>query len=311
MPRLLVRSPGSQGLTLELKSGAYRIGRGLGNDFQIDHPSVSVAHCELTLVRGSLLVRDLGSTNGTFIDHQRIAEGTLLFGQILQVGIVELVLAEPLRVSRAGFELSGASAAGTNSWRGCRTHPDLEAMFTCPHCQHDLCAACARGLARMDGSKIRLCPDCGNECEEIRAMPAIQEATGLAAGNGESVLRAGLWPHLAEWFKGKVLQGLLYQRRKLLEAQELAARQAFEFDQRLAAVQTEMHDRIKEYEQRIVELEDELAAAELEKRELIRNQIVLIKRALAEEREKEQVSTGQARSFACGRSSNGAVRPTP
>ena len=48
-------------------------------------------------------------------------------------------------------------------------------------------------------------------------------------------------------------------------------------------------------------------AAELEKRELIRNQIMLMKRALAEEKEKEQFSTGRARSFSCG-SSNGGAR---
>src|SRR5260370_36820480 len=98
MPRLLVRSPGPQGLALELNSSAYRIGGSNANDFQIDHPSVSTAHCELMLLSGSLLVRDLGSTNGTFIDCQRIHEGTLLFGQVLQVGIVELMLEEPLRV---------------------------------------------------------------------------------------------------------------------------------------------------------------------------------------------------------------------
>jgi hypothetical protein len=299
MPTLLVRSPGSQGLTLELKAGAYRIGRGLGNDFQIDHPSVSVAHCELMMVNGALVVRDLGSTNGTFIDHQRITEATLLFGQVLQVGIVELILAEPLRISRPRAD-GTVGPLEIHAWRICSKHADLEASFTCPHCQQDLCARCVRGLARMDGSRIKVCPDCGNECEETHNLPMIQEPTEdqNAIGSGK-VLRAGLWPHLADWLRGKLVQGFLYQRRKLLEAQDLAARQAMDFDQRLAAVQIEMRERIREYEQRIEELEQELAAAELEKRELIRNQIILIKRALAEERTNEQAATGQARTFSC------------
>src|SRR5437762_3503970 len=156
MPRLLVRSPGSQGLTLELKSGAYRIGRGTGNEFQIDHPSVSVAHCELMLISGSLLVRDLGSTNGTFIDHQRIGEGTLLFGQILQVGIVELVLAEPLRLSPGLAITADLSADGSAPWHACRHHADLEASFECPRCEQFLCSSCIRGLARMNGAKVRV-----------------------------------------------------------------------------------------------------------------------------------------------------------
>jgi pSer/pThr/pTyr-binding forkhead associated (FHA) protein len=102
MPRLLVRSPAAEGMSLELKSGAYRIGRGYANDLQIDHPSVSTAHCELRLLSGSLLVRDLGSMNGTFIDRQRIHESALLFGQILQVGAIELMLEDPLRLTSGG-----------------------------------------------------------------------------------------------------------------------------------------------------------------------------------------------------------------
>jgi len=303
-------------LALELNSGAYRIGRSQCNDFQIDHPSVSTAHCELRLMRGSLLVRDLDSTNGTFIDCQRIHEEALLFGQILQVGIVEFMLEEPLRLSAATAAVVEASpevkAMESPFFHSCFHHPDLEAFFECPQCQHFYCASCVRGLSRMNGSKIKLCPDCACECERTGSLSAVQSLTaGRARAGSERALRAGLWPHLADWLKNKLVQGLLFQRRHLLEAQDLAARQAAEFDQRLEQVHFEMQERIHQYEQRIVDLEQELAAAELQKRELIRNQIILVKRALAEERDKEQFSARSTSTYSCGSARPGSVRPTP
>jgi serine/threonine protein kinase len=68
-----------------------RIGRSEGNDYQIADPSVSGRHCEVTLDRaGSLLVRDVGSTNGTFVEGQRITEALMKPGQALRLGNVEL-----------------------------------------------------------------------------------------------------------------------------------------------------------------------------------------------------------------------------
>ena len=305
MPRLLIRSEGSKGLALELGSGAYRIGRSLGNDLQINHPSVSTAHCEVTLLSGSLLVRDLGSTNGTFIDRKPIHEACLLFGQVLQVGEVELVLEHPLRISAIlpRAQQSGLPDPGALG-HSCSGHPGIEAAFSCPKCDLFFCPSCIRQLSRMDGSRIRLCPHCASICDQIArtAEDAIDSAAAgaraLQTVSGPA-LRAGLLPHLAYWLKSKLVHGLVSQRRQMLRAQEMATQQAADLEQRLVDVKSQMQVRIHDYEQRIAELEQELAAAELEKRQLIRNQIMLMKRALAEERAGEQIHNGRRRSFVC------------
>ena len=75
-----------------LAGGVRTIGRATGADFIVDAPLVSRVHCRLTaLPNGELEVRDLDSTNGTFINGQRVEAGRLVSGDKLGVGRVELI----------------------------------------------------------------------------------------------------------------------------------------------------------------------------------------------------------------------------
>ena len=75
-----------------LAGGIRTIGRAAGADFIVDAPLVSRVHCRLTaLPGGGLEVRDLESTNGTFINDARIDTARLNSGDRLRVGRVELV----------------------------------------------------------------------------------------------------------------------------------------------------------------------------------------------------------------------------
>lgn len=75
-----------------LPGGVRTIGRATGADFIVDAPLVSRVHCRLTaLPNGELEVRDLESTNGTFINGQRIETARLMPGDRLGVGRMELV----------------------------------------------------------------------------------------------------------------------------------------------------------------------------------------------------------------------------
>lgn len=75
-----------------LPGGVRTVGRATGADFIVDAPLVSRVHCRLTaLAEGSLEVRDLDSTNGTFINGERVQTGRLASGDRLGVGRVELV----------------------------------------------------------------------------------------------------------------------------------------------------------------------------------------------------------------------------
>ena len=75
-----------------LPGGVKTIGRSSGADFIVDAPLVSRVHCRLTaLPGGGLEVRDLESTNGTYVNGERIQIARLVAGDRLKVGRVELV----------------------------------------------------------------------------------------------------------------------------------------------------------------------------------------------------------------------------
>jgi len=68
------------------------LGRATGADFIVDAALVSRVHCRLTASpTGDLEVRDLESTNGTYVNGERIETVMLSSGDHLQVGRVELV----------------------------------------------------------------------------------------------------------------------------------------------------------------------------------------------------------------------------
>jgi pSer/pThr/pTyr-binding forkhead associated (FHA) protein len=75
-----------------LPGGVRTIGRATGADFIVDAPLVSRVHCRLTaLPGGDLELRDLESTNGTFVNGRRVETARLASGDHIQVGRVELV----------------------------------------------------------------------------------------------------------------------------------------------------------------------------------------------------------------------------
>ena len=79
--------------TFRILPGNIRtIGRATGADFIVDAGLISRVHCRLTaLADGELEMRDLESTNGTYVNGERIETARLAPGDRLQVGRVELV----------------------------------------------------------------------------------------------------------------------------------------------------------------------------------------------------------------------------
>jgi pSer/pThr/pTyr-binding forkhead associated (FHA) protein len=92
MAKLVILSEGMTGRSHELTAEKTTIGRLEDNTFTIGDPSVSSHHCEVLLRGGDVIVRDLNSTNGTYINGERITEAPLKPGQILRLGQVELRL---------------------------------------------------------------------------------------------------------------------------------------------------------------------------------------------------------------------------
>ncbi len=92
MAKLVVLSAGMTGRTHELKVDKTTIGRVEDNTFQIAEPSVSSHHCEVLLRGPDVVVRDLNSTNGTFINGEKVSETVLKPGQVLRLGQIEMRL---------------------------------------------------------------------------------------------------------------------------------------------------------------------------------------------------------------------------
>lgn len=75
------------------------VGRATRADFIVDAPLVSRVHCRLTAGAAELEVFDLDSTNGTFVNGERIDRALLKIGDRLGVGRVELTIEKSAKES--------------------------------------------------------------------------------------------------------------------------------------------------------------------------------------------------------------------
>ena len=86
------------------------IGRRTGADICIESSEVSRDHCVIFLRRDHWYVKDLGSTNGTYVNDKMISEQLLDSGDCIEIGPVRLV-----------FERTGSPA-------GSQGHPESEGI---------------------------------------------------------------------------------------------------------------------------------------------------------------------------------------
>jgi pSer/pThr/pTyr-binding forkhead associated (FHA) protein len=172
MPSLMIKSAGFADRVIELNLGINRLGRGPENDFQIDHPTVSAMHCEIVLSGEGLLVRDCGTTNGTFVGRRRIEQATLAPGESLHLGEVELVVeATAVNVTIPKFDVPRPAppVVLADGSLICPRHPGARATHQCTHCHEVLCDACVHRLQRHRGKLMKLCPLCSYPCAPLGA----------------------------------------------------------------------------------------------------------------------------------------------
>ena len=62
------------------------LGRGSGCDIVIDDPGISRKHLEIDITDNGVIARDLGSTNGTYVEGHQVPAATLLDGNTITIG---------------------------------------------------------------------------------------------------------------------------------------------------------------------------------------------------------------------------------
>jgi pSer/pThr/pTyr-binding forkhead associated (FHA) protein len=167
--------------TFELEQGFNTLGRNPTNDFRVHDATVSSFHCEIVLSEDSVLVRDLGSTNGTFIDGKRVEEDSLRAGQILRLGSAELRLekrTEPetarITIPKASVEQLPTPNTLADGYPACLNHSEVHASHRCVRCQKDFCSECVSVLRLAGGIMRVFCPSCSAQCESLPLPPGAQ-----------------------------------------------------------------------------------------------------------------------------------------
>jgi transcriptional regulator with GAF, ATPase, and Fis domain len=88
--KLVVIKGQERGREYEISSDVIRMGKAEDNDLVIDEETVSRVHFEIIRDVKGYLLRDLKSTNGTFLDGAEVREAYLRSGSVITAGTVQL-----------------------------------------------------------------------------------------------------------------------------------------------------------------------------------------------------------------------------
>ena len=93
MAVIIIECEGSNSVRVELSPGQYSLGAAPDNAIVVDHVSISRHHCALQVHRdGRIVVQDMGSTNGIWINARKITEGTVVPGECFHAGMVKITV---------------------------------------------------------------------------------------------------------------------------------------------------------------------------------------------------------------------------
>ena len=149
----------------ELVVGQYALGSARDNDVRLVGPGVSRHHAILRVHEQGLVIEDLDSKNGTFIDGQSVARGAVTAGARLGIGPLELVAERVAEGAELAIRFEGGGdPASTLSGGG-----DSETLAI------DLASTPGDPLALLEP----LLPSLGS-CEPSEGLRRLAEALGLS-----------------------------------------------------------------------------------------------------------------------------------
>ncbi len=182
--RLIILNGAHKGEELELQQGSNFLGRAEANDFSLNDLTVSGRHCEIILTGSSVRVRDLGSTNATWIDNRRVLDAELRHGQILMLGSMEMrlsVMPAEIRIPPLPIPAEAMPTTLGDGRPACLNHPGLEAVHKCKQCGRTYCETCVRELHLVGGRSRLFCPACSGACLPIKGVVPSPKRRSIAS----------------------------------------------------------------------------------------------------------------------------------
>src|SRR5438093_1962208 len=105
--QLIMRSGPTPGAAFTLEGDQLTIGRDSGNEIVINDAEVSRRHARLTFQGGKYVLEDLGSTNGTFVNGQRLAGPRVLkSGEVVSFGEQIVLVFEAINIDAGATMVS-------------------------------------------------------------------------------------------------------------------------------------------------------------------------------------------------------------
>lgn len=145
-----------------LAEGRTSIGRTAENDVAVDDLSVSERHCELEVLGDKVIVRDLDSAGGTFLDGCLVEESPVFPGQVLNLGTFAIWIEEAGGDGSERMSAEGKAAFPARLEDGtysCMRHRGTRAEFECDRCYALFCGEC---FSEEERSRA-ICSSCGLE----------------------------------------------------------------------------------------------------------------------------------------------------
>ena len=122
MPRLLVIKGADEGKQFELADAQVSIGRESSNLIRLHDTEVSRRHAEFRQVDGGYALVDKGSSNGIFVNNQKVQEALLKAGDQILIGQTMLVYSTGRADDQAAVHADGVDAADA-ALQVCRDGP--------------------------------------------------------------------------------------------------------------------------------------------------------------------------------------------
>ena len=112
--KIIITTEGKLVQEVELVKERVTIGRKPYNDIVIDHRAISSQHATITLMLEDAMLEDLGSTNGTFVNGQKVSRQKISGGDKIGIAVFELlyVASAPRVVATGKIEVMNGAHIG-------------------------------------------------------------------------------------------------------------------------------------------------------------------------------------------------------